>query len=158
MDLYFRKIIRNHGAALATLLGDIRKTAAADRGNGRLKKERSALARGADDVEAIVAALNGYLGSSLEQPSEVNRVGLNTTRLLLALGDLIVGWLLVRQAEVAIVTLDADDRGGHDQDFYLGKIAAARFFAETVLPRLSAEREIAETTSADLMDLPESAF
>ena len=37
-------------------------------------------------------------------------------------------------------------------------MAAARFFAATVLPRLAAEREIAETTTLDLMELPAGAF
>ncbi len=37
--------------------------------------------------------------------------------------------------------------------FYEGKVAAARFFAATVLPRLAAEREIAEATTLDVMDL-----
>ncbi len=159
IDLYFRKIARNQGKALGHLLGEIRKTATAEEGNGRLKKERAALAAAADDVAAIVTAMNGYAGASLRQPSEINRVGLNTTRLLLALGDLIVGWLLVRQAEVATSALDRHPAdGAPDHSFYLGKIAAARFFAETVLPRLATERTIAESTSLDLMDLPEAAF
>ena len=83
---------------------------------------------------------------------------MNTTRLLLALGDLVVGWLLVRQSEIAIRALDDGSADADDTAFYQGKLAAAGFFAETVLPRLAAEREIAETTSADLMDLPEAAF
>ena len=45
-----------------------------------------------------------------------------------------------------------------DRSFYEGKVAAAAFFAATVLPRLSAEREIAETTSLDLMELSEDSF
>ena len=49
-------------------------------------------------------------------------------------------------------------RSGDDAAFYQGKVAAARFFAETVLPRLAAEREIVETTTTDLMDLAEAAF
>jgi hypothetical protein len=156
MDLYFRKIVRNEGKALTYLLGQVREFAAAEGGNGRLKAERAALARAADDVEAMVAALHGFLGGSIEQPSEIYRVGLNTTRLLLALGDLIVGWLLARQAQVAQARLDEEP--GADQAFYEGKVAAARFFAATVLPRLAAEREILEATTLDLMDLPEEAF
>jgi len=164
MDLYFRKIVRNQGEALAYLLGEVRKTAAAEAGNGRLKKERAALARAADNVDAMVTAMHGYLADSMEQPTEVNRVGLNTTRLLLALGDLIIGWLLVRQAEVATEALDAaggsavGEGGAGDEAFYRGKIAAARFFAETVLPRLTAELEVVEATSLDVMELPEAAF
>ncbi len=64
---------------------------------------------------------------------------------------------LVRQSEIATGALDAA-AGDADTAFYQGKIAAARFFAETVLPRLAAEREIVETTTTDLMDLPEAAF
>jgi alkylation response protein AidB-like acyl-CoA dehydrogenase len=157
IDLYFRKIVRNKGEALEFLLGEIRQTAEAENGNGRLKKERAALARAAGNVEAIVAAMHGYLAGSMERPAEIDRVGLNTTRLLLALGDLVVGWLLVRQSEVALSALDGS-AAGDDAAFYQGKIATARYFAEAVLPRLAAEREITETTSADLMDLPEAAF
>jgi hypothetical protein len=157
LDLYFRKIVRNQGAALGQLVSEIRMFAAAEGGNGRLKAERAALGRAADDVEAIVATMHGYLGASLEQPAEIYRAGLNTTRLLLALGDLVIGWMLARQAEIATARLDEAPQGA-DSAFYEGKIAAARFFAATVLPRLSAEREIAETTSLELMDLPEESF
>jgi alkylation response protein AidB-like acyl-CoA dehydrogenase len=156
MDLFFRKILRDEGVALRTLIGQIREFAASDAGNGRLKAERAALIAAADDVEGIVTAMSGYALASLEQPAEVYRAGLNTTRLLLALGDLIIGWLLARQAEIAQAALDAG--AGRDEAFYQGKVATARFFAETVLPRLAVERDIAETTSLDLMDLPEEAF
>ena len=155
LDLYFRKIVRDDGAALRFLLGQIRDFAASESGNGRLKAERRALARAAADVEGIVAAMHGFLAGSAGQPAEIYRAGLNTTRLLLALGDLVIGWLLARQAEVALARLDA---AAADRAFYEGKIAAARFFAATVLPRLAAEREIAEATTLDLMDLPADAF
>jgi hypothetical protein len=158
IDLYFRKIARDHGAALNHLLAQVRAFAAADNGNGRLKKERAAVARAADNAEAIVEAMNGFYGASVEQDAELYRVGLNTTRLLLALGDLVVGWLLARQAEVAIAKLDQGALTGSDRAFYDGKVAAAGFFAATVLPRLAAEREIAEATSVDPMELPEEAF
>jgi len=157
MDLYFRKIVRDQGSALGSLLGSVRATAAAESGNGRLKQERAALGRAADNVEAMVSAMNGYLLASMERAEEINKVGLNTTRLLLALGDLVIGWLLVRQAEIATAALD-DGASGSDSDFYQGKVAAARFFAATVLPRLSTEREIAESTTDELMNLPEAAF
>ncbi len=158
MDLYFRKIVRNQGVALTYLLERVREFAAAEAGNGRLKTVRTAVARAADNVEAIVTAMNDYLGASLAQSEEVYRVGLNTTRLLLALGDLIIGWLLGRQAEVALGRLDHGGLPAGDEAFYQGKIAAAGFFAATVLPRLAAEREIAEATSLDTMELPEEAF
>jgi len=45
-----------------------------------------------------------------------------------------------------------------DRSFYAGKVAAARFFARTVLPKISAERAIAEATDNALMDVDESVF
>jgi hypothetical protein len=160
LDLYFRKIVRDEGKALGFLLGQVRDFASGQAGNGRLKAERAALAQAADEVEAMVTAMHGFLFGSAEQPEQIYRVGLNTTRLLLALGDLLIGWLLARQAEIAQARLDeaAAATGPADRAFYEGKIAAARFFAATVLPRLAAEREIAEATTLDLMDLPEEAF
>ncbi len=168
MDLFFRKIVRDNGDALGYLIGQIREFAAGEAGNGRLKAERAALARAAGDVEAMVTAMGGFLAGSTERPAEIYRAGLNATRLLMALGDLIIGWLLGRQAEIALARLDgpgdpapggsAEALTARDRAFYAGKIAAAQFFAATVLPRLAAERQITEETTLDLMELPEDAF
>jgi hypothetical protein len=158
LDLFFRKIVRDNGQALGTLLGKIRDFAAADGGNGRLKAERAALAEGATDVEAMAGAMAGFLMASAEQPAEIYKVELNTTRLLMALGDLVIGWLLLTHAEIALRRLDEIPADAADRDFYAGKLGAARFFAATVLPRLAAERKSAEETTLDLMELPEGAF
>jgi alkylation response protein AidB-like acyl-CoA dehydrogenase len=158
LDLFFRKIIRDQGRAFGALLAKVREFAAADGGNGRLKAERAALADAAAQVEGIATAMTGYLMASAEQPAEIYKAGLNTTRLLMALGDLVIGWLLLTHAEVALRELDRLDAGAPDHDFYAGKLAAARFFAATVLPRLAAERTVAEETTLDLMDVPEGGF
>ena len=90
-------------------------------------------------------------------PANLYKVGQNTSRLLLATGDLVVGWLLLRQAEVAMAALDRDVPAS-DRAFYTGKVAAARFFARAVLPRIAAERAVAEGVDDALMDVPEAAF
>jgi alkylation response protein AidB-like acyl-CoA dehydrogenase len=161
MDLFFRKILRNEGASLRALLAEIAQFVARECGNGRLKLERAALDRAAGDIDAMVNTMAGYAAASLDRPEEIYRAGLNTTRLLMALGDLVIGWLLARQAEIALAALDgagADRLSAADKAFYEGKLATARFFAQTVLPRLGAEREIVAETTLDLMELPEEAF
>jgi hypothetical protein len=158
LDLFFRKIIRDQGRSLGVLLGKIKDFAAAEAGNGRLKAERAALAEAVGHVEGMLAAMAGFLSASAVSPTEVYKAGLNSTRLLMALGDLVIGWLLAAQAEVALGRLDQGDITPGDRDFYAGKIAAARFFAATVLPRLAAERRITAETTLDLMDLPEGSF
>ncbi|MEV0168113.1 acyl-CoA dehydrogenase [Nonomuraea fuscirosea] len=152
-DLFFRKILRNQGAAVGALLSEITEFAGSDAGNGRLKEERKLLLEAAAEVKAMGDTMAGWALGSLDKPEEIYKVGLNTTRLLLALGDLIIGWLLLRQAEVALARLAE----GEDP-FYLGKVAGASFFAKTVLPRLSAERRVLDSTGQELMELPEEAF
>ncbi|NYI96661.1 hypothetical protein HNR12_002938 [Streptomonospora nanhaiensis] len=155
-DFFFRKIVKNNGQAFGQLIGEIKAFAASEAGNGRLKKERSALADAAVHVEKMVEAMVGDAMRSAEKTDELYKVGLNATRLLMATGDLVLAWLLQRQAEVALAAIDGADAA--DRDFYTGKIAAARFFAAEVLPRLAADRAVVENTTLDLMELPESAF
>ena len=158
LDLFFRKIVKDNGQAFGALLTTIKDFTAAAGGNGRLKAERAALAEAAGHVEAMTQAMVGFLMASAGQPAEIYKAGLNTTRLLLALGDLVVGWLLLTHAEIAQARLDELPGDARDRDFYAGKLAAGRFFAATVLPRLAAERKVLEETTLDLMDLPEGAF
>ncbi|MFL6239608.1 MAG: acyl-CoA dehydrogenase [Actinomycetes bacterium] len=155
MDLFFRKIVRDKGSALETLMNEIAEFAKSDAGNGQLKTERGLLATALEDVQGMVGAMVGFLTDSADDARNVYKVGLNTTRLLLALGDLVIGWLLLRHAEVALTRLTS---GGRDEAFYAGKVSAARFFTATRLPLLTAERTIVESTDLDLMDLDESGF
>ena len=157
MDLFFRKIVRNKGAALTALLTEVQEFATSEEGNGRLKNERAALATAVADVQGMLAAMVGDLTSAAEHSDNLYKVGLNTTRLLMSLGDLLVGWLLQRSAVVALDRL-AGEVGERDRAFYAGKVGAARFFAQSVLPELTARRQVVETTTGDLMELEEAAF
>ena len=158
LDLFFRKIVRDRGGALTALATEIGAFAASEDGNGRLKEERAALATALTDVQAMVGAMIGYLTSAQEDVEQVYKVGQNTTRLLLSLGDLVIGWLLIRSAAVAVAALDGGTASERDRAFYEGKIASARFFATSVLPELTARRRVVETTDNALMDLSEDSF
>ncbi|MEU0240260.1 acyl-CoA dehydrogenase [Nocardiopsis sp. NPDC006198] len=155
-DFFFRKIVKNGGQALGALSGEIRAFAESEAGNGRLKEERKLLLEGLGNVEKLVELMVGHAMGSAENPRELYKVGLNSTRLLMSFGDVVLAWLLLRQAEVALNNIDG--AGEADKDFYTGKIAAARFFAEQFLPRIAAELRVAEGVDLDLMDVPESAF
>jgi alkylation response protein AidB-like acyl-CoA dehydrogenase len=160
MDLFFRKIVRDHGQALGHVAEQIqlftKNTGAV---GGALDSERVLLGQALEDVQAMLGTLVGYLTSAAEEISNVYKVGLNTTRLLMSLGDLVIGWLLLWEAEVASTKLTGEATlSAKDKAFYEGKVAAARFFAHQVLPRLSAERTMTETTDLGIMELDEAAF
>jgi alkylation response protein AidB-like acyl-CoA dehydrogenase len=158
MDLFFRKIVRDQGAALTGLLTQIKEFADSEAGNGQLKNERVILGGALGDLQSMVETMVGYLTSAAEDINNMYKVGLNTSRLLLSLGDVVVGWLLLRQAEVALAALTEGPASAKDNDFYEGKVIAAKFFAQTRLPLLHGERVVLEGTNLEVMELPESAF
>jgi alkylation response protein AidB-like acyl-CoA dehydrogenase len=157
-DFFFRKIVKNKGAALGALSGEITEFIESISDEGRLKEESAALQKALEDFGGMVGAMFQQLMSGQEDVSNVYKVGQNATRLLLSAGDLLVGYLLLRQAAVALRKLDANGVSAADRAFYEGKPAVARFFALTVLPELSARRGVAESIDNSLMQVPEGSF
>ncbi|EME56761.1 acyl-CoA dehydrogenase [Amycolatopsis decaplanina] len=157
LDFFFRKIVRDKGASLAYVAGEITKTIESEIGNGRLKNERVLLKQALEDTQGMLGSLIGYLTSSQEDPQNINKVGQHTVRLLMSVGDLLIGWQLIKHAEVAIGKLDAG-ASAKDTPFYEGKLAVASFFAKNVLPELTSRRAIVEAADNSLMEIPEAAF
>jgi alkylation response protein AidB-like acyl-CoA dehydrogenase len=157
-DFFFRKIVRNRGAALAAVSAEIAQFLESIAEEGRLKEESEAVQKALENVGAMVGAMVAQLQSAQDDITNVYKVGQNTTRLLLAAGDLLVGYLLLRQAAVALRKLDGNGVSEADRAFYAGKPAVARFFAQTVLPELAARRLVTESTDNSLMDVPEESF
>ncbi|MEY9871022.1 alkylation response protein AidB-like acyl-CoA dehydrogenase [Streptacidiphilus sp. MAP12-33] len=156
-DFFFRKIVKDQGQALTALSEQIVKSIAAGIGGDELAAERDALAAAAGDLEALVGTMLAQLGTVEQDLRNMYKVGQNTTRLLLASGDVVIGWLLLRAAAVAQAKL-AEGASEKDVPFYQGKIAAARFFARNVLPTVHTQRLIAEGIDNAIMDLAEEAF
>ncbi len=156
-DFFFRKIVRDHGVALQHLVTQIEAFISSDDARPELADARVQLATALEDLQAWVSTMTGYLVDAQESARELYRVGLESVRFLVAVGDLLIGWLLLRHAEVALAAIDRDP-AAPDRAFYAGKVAAAKFFVKNVLPRLTAERGIAAAADLAIMDLREEAF
>ncbi|KAA1427629.1 acyl-CoA dehydrogenase [Nocardioides antri] len=160
MDFFFRKIVKDGGKALGDIANQIKGFVEDEAANPQLKNERALLGKALDDANALVGHLvNDLMSSDVNSGGDLRniyKVGLNTSRLLMTLGDVVVAWLLLRSAEVALAALAGDP--GSDKAFYEGKVAAAQFFAAEVLPKISAEVAIAQATDLAIMDLDEAAF
>ncbi|OPC81968.1 acyl-CoA dehydrogenase [Embleya scabrispora] len=154
-DFFFRKIVRDQGKALTVVAGEIQEFIAAN-AEGELAAEVKLLATAAEDVQGMVAAMINQLMASEQEIDSIYKVGQNTTRLLLAAGDLVVSWLLLRQASVALTKLAGTP--GRDEAFYQGKVAAAKHFAREILPLLTPQRLMVEQIDNTLMELSEAAF
>ncbi|MDH6677262.1 alkylation response protein AidB-like acyl-CoA dehydrogenase [Rhodococcus sp. LBL1] len=156
-DFFFRKIARDRGVALAHVAGEVKKFIDTEDGDGRLKTERALLATALEDVQGMAAILTGHLMGAQEQPTELYKVGLGSVRFLMSVGDLLIGWQLLRQSEIAMKALD-EGASDKDKPFYEGKVATASFFAKNVLPELTATRNILSHLDNDIMEMDEAAF
>ena len=154
-DFFFRKILRDQGKALGAVAGEIQAFLQAG-GADELAEAREHLGKSLMELQQFIGVLTGWAQAAQAEPRELYKVGLQSSRLLMAAGDVLIGWLLLRQAQVASEKLGS--ASGSDVDFYTGKIAAAKFFAREVLPRIGADRRTAENTTGELMEVPESAF
>jgi alkylation response protein AidB-like acyl-CoA dehydrogenase len=153
LDFFFRKVVKDGGRSLGLLGKEIQAFAES---GGTHAEEKQALLKALGDLNGIIGVLVGHAMASQENSEEIYKVGLNTSRALMAVGDVIITWLLLRQADIAAEKLAAG--AGKDADFYTGKIASAKFFVTTVLPHITADRKIVEATDSAIMEIPESAF
>jgi alkylation response protein AidB-like acyl-CoA dehydrogenase len=156
-DFFFRKIARDQGAAMGHVAGQLQAFLDSASARPELAGSRALLATAFADLQAMLAAMTGYLVASQQNARELYRLGLESVRFLMAVGDLLIGWLLLHQAELALAALDAGPTE-KDRAYYAGKVATATFFAESVLPRLASDRKIIESVGLGVMDVAEESF
>ena len=152
LDFFFRKVVKDGGRTLGLLGKEIQKFA--ESGSAH-QEEKQALLKALGDLNGIIAVLVGHAMESQSEPEKIYQVGLNTSRCLMAVGDIITAWLLLRQADIAVEKLP---NAGKDADFYTGKIASAKFFVQNYLPHITADRKIVEATDGAIMEIPVNAF
>jgi alkylation response protein AidB-like acyl-CoA dehydrogenase len=150
LDFFFRKIVKDQGKAIGKISSEMSAFATS---GGVLAEEKQAFGKALQEVGTMISTLVGHAMASQEKVTELYKIGLNTSRLLMAVGDVVIAWLLLRQAEIAMSRLD-----GKDKEFYAGKVAAAKYFVAHVLPHITADRKILEAEDCSLMDLAEASF
>lgn len=152
LDLFFRKIARDQGTALASLSAEIVEFVKGGSDDDPLAIEREMLGGMLDDVQAHLGKMVEHLMASMGgQPEEVYKVGLHATPLLASMGEVVISWLMLRQAEIAHAKIGEDP-------FYEGKVAAARWLVRDVAFKVTARSKAAVAEDGSLMDLPVEAF
>lgn len=150
LDLIFRKIAKNSGATLQVLLEQMREMLAARKAKAVLGAEYDALAQALSDAENILVLMMTKMGESLYY------AGLHGNRILTGIAELVIGWLLLRQGEIAVAKIAEASK--EDKAFYQGKIASVRFFCTEALSDLGVTKAMIEKSDLSLMELPEEAF
>lgn len=150
LDLLMRKVAKDGGATLQGLMGRIAQTLESNEGGDALKDERAMLGEALTSLQTGLGALMEKLGES------VYHVGLQGNRVLFALSEVVIAWLLVRHAAVALEKKKTAT--GPDVPFYEGKIVSARFFCREVLPNVALAMSHVQKSSLLAMEVPEDAF
>jgi alkylation response protein AidB-like acyl-CoA dehydrogenase len=150
LDLLLRKVAKDGGATLQALMGRIQATLDANEGGDALKAERAVLAQALEQLQGGFGALLEKLGESLYH------VGLQGNRVLFAVAELVIGWLLLRHAALALSKLPT--ASGPDKAFYEGKVASARFFAHEVLPNIGLAMQHVQRSSLQVMEVSDEAW
>ncbi|MBT4934877.1 MAG: acyl-CoA dehydrogenase [Rhodospirillaceae bacterium] len=123
IDLVGRKVVRENGETIGTLIADIRRFAP--------KAANDDLTAIAERLETATNALEKATAWVVETfPTDPNAVLAGANSYLSLLGLTLGGWMMGRAAEISLKKLEM---GQGDPAFYKAKINSARFFADQVL-------------------------
>lgn len=144
MDLLGRKVMRDMGAGLRLLLGEVGGSVAKHRGPAEVEE----LCAGLEAGIALVTEVSGVLGMAAAQ-GKVRLSLAYATEYLHMVGHVVIGWMWLEQAAAAL-------RG--DTDFHRGKVQAARFFARVELPRIERQAALLKRLDDTPMAMPDGGF
>ncbi len=153
LDLLGRKVFMEGGAAMGVLMGRIRSTMDRAAAREELGAEVEALGRALGAVSRATKAVGGALGRG-----EVRQALANATPYLDLFGHVIVAWLWLEQAAVAAEALSAESGRPADADFYLGKLAACRFFFRHELPKIHPQADLVASLDDTVLGLEDGFF
>jgi alkylation response protein AidB-like acyl-CoA dehydrogenase len=155
LDLVGRKLIRDGGRAMASLLADMDQLC-------QDLQHIPADAPGADAIAAIATRLDRAVDGLHEATDWILQHHQETAlpdsvafNLLMQAGYTCGGWQMARAALVAAQRLAEDSS---DAPFYRAKITTARFFAEHYLPRAAAHLDTIKAGASSIVALEEEQF
>jgi len=148
-DLVTRKLPLEGGAVVRSYLDEIRSLC------GEIRDSRDPLAKARDSLSRAVDSL-GEAGEWLlaRSESDPRSVAAGASPYIAMFGDVAGGYYLLKSALVARQQLQA----GGDDSFLRDKVAAARFYAEQVLPRAVAQLPAITAGAATLFEIDAAKF
>ncbi|MDB5824389.1 MAG: acyl-CoA dehydrogenase [Herminiimonas sp.] len=141
LDLLGRKVVMQDGAALKALASEMQKTIARALEHPGLTGHAAALGAVLHRIDVVTRTLHGA--------DDANETLANASLYLEAFGHTVLAWIWLEQALVAI------GKGGHDADFYTGKLQACAFFFRWELPKVGPQLDLLamlDTTTLDMKD------
>jgi alkylation response protein AidB-like acyl-CoA dehydrogenase len=151
LDLFFRKIVKDQGRAVATLASEIANFTKDVGREDSLTPERELLGQVLEDCQAHLGAAVEYLLASQDAPDRIYRAGLHLNPLLESIAETVIAWQLLRHAAIAYPASASDP-------FRAGKVSSARFFIRHIAPKVAARRAAIEGEDGALMNVSWEAW
>jgi len=152
-DLVARKLQANGGQSFAAFLLEIETFVRDHEGQPGLGSEVRALGEALRALERCAAALMDYfMGGKIDQ------VTLNANVFLETMAEVTIAHLLLEAAVIAEAKRAALDEDQVEEDFYEGKVAAAKFFVNYILPGVHAKTAMICSADRSALDVPDRGF
>jgi len=150
LDLLGRKVVIDSGRAFDLLVARIEET---------LMSARSAEdARVPHFAHALFALVNRLKATTriLHGAGDVRKTLANASTYLEAFGHVVVAWIWLQQALIALRGLDAPSPDLQSSDFYSGKLAACRYFYRFELPKVAPMLDLLDELDTTTLDVKEA--
>jgi alkylation response protein AidB-like acyl-CoA dehydrogenase len=144
MDLLGRKVSMQGGAAFKALDAEMKKTIARALGVSELSSWAQSLAAALQRVEKVT--------QTLYAAGDMNKMLANASAYLEAFGHMVVAWIWLEQAWLAV------GKDGHDADFYRGKLQACAYFFLWELPKVQPQLDLLESIDTTTLDMQDAWF
>jgi alkylation response protein AidB-like acyl-CoA dehydrogenase len=154
-DLIGRKMRMKGGAPFAAWMGSIKEFIDANMNATGFEKEMKSLVRGYKAMADVQAVYDGWYNNF-----EVKRqlIPLYAIRALFVCAQVYVAECLMEQAFIAAKKLAPLKEGDADFNFYSGKIAAARYYANNILPNAPMTAELIAGEEDSVLTCPEESL
>ena len=152
MDLVGRKLTHNGGILLKNLLGEVIRFIEANQQTKFI----------AEELELLSAALKSITNQSQKLMQfaleNIYLIGLQASNFLFSLSEFVLSHILLDQALVAQKGLERLPATHPDRQFYMGKVAAARFYIKNNLPNIFKRERVMEIKDTSALEITEDAF
>ena len=153
MDLVGRKLAQGGGANLQAFGADVGKFVAKHAAHAKLGAEVKRLGEAQAALTRSAMKLLTWF-----QTGQLEMVPLVANRFLEMMAELAVSWLLLEGAVIADAKLPSVAAGHPDAAFYAGKVAAAQYYARTVLPGVEEKARQLDAEDRSALDIPDAGF
>lgn len=154
-DLVGRKMTMDNGQPFQKFMASIKSFIDDNKAAAGFEKEMAVLARAYDAAAEIQQLLEAWRANKEEKGELINLFAIRT---LFIFAQLYVAMCLVDQALVAQKTMAQLPADHYDMNFYLGKVASARYYVKNSLPNVFTLAEVIKTADTSVLEVPEDAL